>query len=312
MKRCIDSLLVQTYRNIQIILVDDGSPDNCGAICDEYARNDCRIEVIHKPNGGVASARNAGLRAAAGEYVGWVDPDDWIQPDMFEYLLENTVKYGAEIAVWGRIEGYEAKQVYKGWEALELLNRPEALKRLLENREMGSYLWDKLFRRELFEGVTFPEGRTFEDVAVMHRLFARAQKVLCLPEYKYNYTQREDSIVGERSLNGRIDQFRATRERYHELAADWPQFEPYLAAECIENGINVWRACGVCKADERALFQKDISGVAKFARDHRRTALPENSLGTVGKLSRFFLRYDRLWSFCLVCLMYKLRETYHS
>lgn len=308
LEKCIESMRSQTYRNLQIILIDDGSPDNCGAICDEYAKTDSRISVIHKPNGGVASARNAGLRAAMGEYIGWVDPDDWIQPDMFEYLLSNAVRYGADITVCGRIEQYVSRQVYKGWAETELINCEEALKRLLENREMGNYLWDKLFKRGLFEGVAFPEGRTFEDVAVMHRLFVKAERVLCLPEYKYNYTQRENSIVGKQSLIGRINQFNANRERYDELSAVWPQFEPYLAAECIENGINVWRTCGGCRAAERAPFQKDISEAAKFAQGSRRTALPENSLGIVGRLSRYLLQFDRLWSYRLVHLLYELRE----
>ena len=103
LRKCLDSIINQTYRNLQIILVDDGSPDNCGAICDEYASKDSRIEVIHQENGGVSAARNAGLKLAAGDYIGWVDSDDWIEPDMYAYMLENMQKYEADIAVCSQI-----------------------------------------------------------------------------------------------------------------------------------------------------------------------------------------------------------------
>ena len=96
LRKCLDSVVNQTYQNLEIILVDDGSPDKCPAICDEYAARDERIQVIHKENGGVASARNAGLERVTGDYIGWVDSDDWIETDMFEYLLENAEKFGAE------------------------------------------------------------------------------------------------------------------------------------------------------------------------------------------------------------------------
>ena len=88
LRKCLDSIVGQTYQNLEIILVDDGSPDGCGAICDEYAAQDKRVRVIHKANGGVSSARNAGLTAATGEWIGWVDSDDWIEPDMYERMLE--------------------------------------------------------------------------------------------------------------------------------------------------------------------------------------------------------------------------------
>ena len=88
LRKCLDSIVGQTYQNLEIILVDDGSPDKCGEICDEYARRDERIQVIHQENGGVSAARNAGLKKVTGEWIGWIDPDDWAEPDMFEYLLK--------------------------------------------------------------------------------------------------------------------------------------------------------------------------------------------------------------------------------
>ena len=146
----MDSIINQTYRNLQIILVDDGSPDNCGAICDEYASKDSRIEVIHQENGGVSAARNAGLKLAAGDYIGWVDSDDWIEPDMYAYMLENMQKYEADIAVCSRLECFKERKRFKGWHQIVLLDMEQALERLLQSDEMNNLLWDKLWRKDLF------------------------------------------------------------------------------------------------------------------------------------------------------------------
>ena len=122
LRKCLDSIVNQTYRNLEIILVDDGSPDNCGRICDEYAERDKRIRVIHQKNGGVSSARNEGLKIASGDWIGWVDSDDWIEPDMFEYLLENAKKSKADIAVCSRKEWYKDRCILRKWEKDILLN----------------------------------------------------------------------------------------------------------------------------------------------------------------------------------------------
>ena len=128
LRKCLDSIVNQTYRNLEIILVDDGSPDNCGAICDEYAAGDGRIRVIHQENGGVSSARNAGLSAVTGEWVGWVDSDDWIEPDMYEYLLKNALEQNADIAVCSHYEVHRETEVFCGWTGVQLLDTEAALK----------------------------------------------------------------------------------------------------------------------------------------------------------------------------------------
>ena len=146
LRKCIDSILIQSYRDLEIILVDDGSPDNCGAICDEYAEKDKRIKVIHKKNGGLSDARNAGLDIATGEYIGFVDSDDWVMPDMYEYLYKAVKEYDADMSVcgyydyWGKtISGRYCQdiQVYKG---------QEGIKALLDLK-FGNYVWNKLYKR---------------------------------------------------------------------------------------------------------------------------------------------------------------------
>ena len=138
--RCLDSIVMQTWQNLEIILVDDGSRDDSVGICDLYAARDARIRVIHKENGGLSSARNAGLDIAAGEYVGFVDSDDWIEPDMFEYLLQNAENYGADIATCGHVDEFNKSITVKTTEQVLLLDTEGSLRMLLENSIVNNVL----------------------------------------------------------------------------------------------------------------------------------------------------------------------------
>lgn len=310
LRKCLDSLVGQSYLNLEIILVDDGSPDRCGKICDEYAEKDSRIRVIHKENGGVSSARNAGLGIASGEWIGWVDSDDWVELDMFEYLLGNAQQAGAEIAVCSRVERYKEHHIFRGWEETLILNREEAMGLLLENDQMQNYLCDKLWKRELFRGIVFPEGKTFEDIAVMHRLFERASRVVCLPEWKYNYYQRAGSIVDDPSLQNRINHFMAARNRLEEMGEAWPQYLDLLEAQCVASSIMVWCSYYANPKPERERAWAQIEEMSAFARAHR-SAGKRTNLGLAGRLVARLVPYPAGWSFraaSLIGRLYKLKH----
>ena len=311
MRKCLDSIIGQTYHNLQIILVDDGSPDNCGAICDEYAARDSRIEVVHQENGGVSAARNAGLKLAVGDYIGWVDSDDWIEPGMYENMLENALKYGAGIAVCSRVERYKNRSVRRGWEHLEILNTEQALQKLLENDCMQNYLWDKLWKRELFVDIVFPEGKTYEDIAIMHRLFMKAQRVICLPNVGYNYFQRADSIVSDISLQGRLNHYLAAKGRYDEMINEWPQFEHLLIAQCVASAVCIWSGYLHNPRLERSIYRQHLDGVSNFCEQHYKEALRYMKLGFAGKLVMRLTPYAKWWAFALagfVGWLYKLKH----
>lgn len=150
LRRCLESVVLQTYKNLEIILVDDGSTDKSGSICDEYALNDERINVIHKKNGGLSSACNVGLAAATGDWIGWVDSDDWAEQDMFEYMLRGAEKYDADAAVCSRYEWQLNRKVFKGWKSEEIYDGEQALRALLEDEEINNFRWDKLWKRSFF------------------------------------------------------------------------------------------------------------------------------------------------------------------
>ena len=297
LRRCLDSIINQTYRNLEIILVDDGSPDSCGAICDAYAQKDPRIKVIHQKNGGVSAARNAGLDMASGSWIGWVDSDDWIEPDMYEYLIFYALQAKADIAVCSRCEQYREKSVMRGWTEERRLNTEQALRLLLENNTMQNFLWDKLWRRELFERIRFPAGKTFEDIAVMHRLFEKAETVLCLPEAKYHYFQRPGSIVSDVSLSNRINYYRAAELRYYEMRDRWPQFQVLLESQCVASAVGIWCAYFKNPKEERQAAKSELHKIAEFGKCHARTAGNYMKLGITGRIAMRLIPYPYVWAF---------------
>lgn len=298
--KCLNSIVNQTYQNLEIILVNDGSPDSCGVICDEYAAKDERIKVIHKANGGVSSARNVGLAAATGDYIGWVDSDDWIETDMFEYLLDGARECDADVAVCGRIEAYSDHQRAIGWERKTVLSRNEAIRYLLEDGVLRNYLWDKLWRRELFRDIVFPEGKTFEDVATVYRLLEKADKVVCLPECKYFYLQREDGIVQSRSLRNVMNCYEAEKERYLYLRDSCPEFQPQMEKVLVLAAARIWEVYLMDSAGNRRQYRDQLEKMAVFAREHPSAVCNAGqSLGLAGRLLLRLTKHAVWWAYIM-------------
>lgn len=216
--RCVDSILAQTYRNLEIILVDDGSKDQSGSICDSYAEKDRRIKVIHKKNGGLSDARNAGMDAASGEYIGFVDGDDWIDPNMYEMLFSALKDKRADLAVCRYRQISRTRTLDGSVDRAILFEAQEALQVYVEEREeyaIQNAAWNKLYRKELLEGNLFPEGRWYEDIVFATEALARAGRCIYLDIALYNYIiDREESIMNCR-INSRTftDQIPAYYEK---------------------------------------------------------------------------------------------------
>lgn len=312
LRQCLDSIVEQTYQNLEIILVDDGSPDNCGAICDEYAARDERIRVIHKENGGVSSARNIGLAAAAGEWLGWVDGDDWIEPDMYEYMLRNALEQNADVAVCGRMERYPDRDVFWGWDILQLWSREQAAGYLLEDKELRSYLCDKLWRRELFADIEFPEGQVYEDIMVTCRLILKAERVIALPESKYNYRQRSDSIVWTKTLTQAVDYFRAAKRRLEELEGDWPEYTPQLEEQCMMGCRSIWSSYHKAGKAERKALRRELEEIAAFAGEHWKASLERGGQGITGRIITRLTPYPKWWAFAMARMADRIYELKHG
>lgn len=160
LEKCLQSICVQTYKNLEIILIDDGSSDGSGELCDLFAQRDGRIKVIHQTNAGQSAARNRGLAVAQGEFLGFVDSDDWIEPDMYEFLYHLLKENGADISICShyRDKGKKSVAKYSSGEQF-VFTRDEGIRALVVDRRIRNYVWDKLYKRRLFSGITFPLNR---------------------------------------------------------------------------------------------------------------------------------------------------------
>lgn len=222
--KCIDSILKQTFTNFELILIDDSSPDNCGNICDKYAKLDSRIKVIHKENGGLSSARNVGIDAARGEYIGFVDSDDYIKNDMYESLYKAILKYKADISICGKfIVGQDKVLSVCNSDNVRIYNRYEGLIEIIKDKNINSFAWDKLYKRELFDNVRYPEGRYFEDIATTYKLFMLSNKIVHINSSKYYYLQREDSICGSYTCKKSYDHFTSWYECLKAIKCLYPK-----------------------------------------------------------------------------------------
>lgn len=192
---CLDSILSQTYTDLEIILVDDGSPDQAPQICDEYEKADVRIKVIHQENQGVSAARNVGLRLASGELISFIDSDDTLEPDMYELLIRTMRDYNADISHCGfnRVEDGVVHPIYDSKQTV-LQTSEEAISCLLTGRLFTGSLWNKLFRKTLLDGLSFREElKINEDVLFDFEAFKRAKRIVFSDYAKYNYMVRQSN-----------------------------------------------------------------------------------------------------------------------
>lgn len=199
LRRCLNSVLNQTYSNLEIILVDDGSPDNCPSICDEYANNDTRIVVIHKKNGGLSDARNAGLDICKGDYITFVDSDDWITPHYVETLLDSAIRTSSDISIGEIKKTYEASCVLNNQKTTtRILNSREAVERLFSKTEASFVAaCGKLFKRNIIIHIRFPKNKIHEDEYLNYQWLYNAKKIVYIDQVLYFYFQRPNSIMGE-------------------------------------------------------------------------------------------------------------------
>lgn len=225
--RCLTSVLNQTYKNLEVILVDDGSPDNSGALCDGYAEKDSRVKVVHKENGGISDARNAALDAATGKYVTFIDPDDYVKETYVEYLYELVKEFGTRMSIALHEAVYETGKVLK-WDTGEriLMDSEKCMERILYHDALDISVWGKLYERSLFKNVRYPKGKLFEDAGVTYKLIIQCDKVACGFESQYYYMIRKGcSIVTSRFHKSKLDMIEMTDQMAQGLREKYPALE---------------------------------------------------------------------------------------
>ena len=282
LEETVNSVLNQTFRDFELILVDDGATDGSGALCDAFAAADNRVKVIHQENAGVSAARNAGLDAAQGEFVGWVDSDDIIEADMFQRLVSLAQSHNADIAQCQHDRACELNASTRT-DAAELLDGPGFVRRLF-TKQSGAYtnqvaLWSKIYRKELWEDIRFPVGQVYEDEMQTYKVCLKAKTIVETEDILYHYVKRENSIITGESHKKMLDKQKALADRLTYLPAKMPDMEALCAQTFLGFTRNI--LCQMYQQGNEASVQQALallfahySLVKKYANKCDRIYLP--------------------------------------
>lgn len=224
---CMKTVMNQTYLNIEIIMIDDGSTDNCPMLCEKYRKKDKRIVVYHKKNGGLSDARNYGISRAKGEYIACIDPDDFVDEDYIEYLYKLIEKYGTEMSICQSMVHYDSGKIINRGndEKDECIQNDICLKRMLYHDVIDTSAWGKLYSKRLFENVFYPKGRLFEDIGTTYALIMQCPKIAIGYESKYHYIFHENSIVNSKFNYNKFDLLLMTDKMAKEVKEKFPMLE---------------------------------------------------------------------------------------
>lgn len=247
--RCVDSILAQTYKNIEVLLIDDGSPDNSGEICDEYAEKDPRVRVFHKPNGGVSSARNLGLKEAKGQYIGFVDSDDYILPKMYENLLDLIQSQGVDIAICGYQKELKDGSFEPYWKdkVTCTFGKEQMIANLLTNKYYTCSVCSMLFCRDTIEEVSFDVNRKHnEDLLFIYEAMKRANKSGFTSEVRYCYCTNEGSATTSAFSDTMMDVVYISEYILQDIKVSIPNLYRLEQREFMRN--NITTAMGAARA----------------------------------------------------------------
>lgn len=274
LEQCIISIVHQTYKNLEIILVNDGSPDNSLEICNKWSSKDQRIKVIDKENGGLSDARNTGLREAVGEYVSFVDSDDWISINMIENMVKEMEEKSADLVVANYIsvteDGHMSKRVVDEFSP-KVLDKVDFLKLTLENNEITSHVWRRLYRRKNIISDIFPKGKNFEDIYSAFLFIDVCDKIVVLSDAYYFYRINDSGIVKNITYQNCKDHYEASVLLYDNVARNYPELKDVANINLFKKLITVvWRDLEkVEKSFSKVKLQNEIREKVKSLKDVR-------------------------------------------
>ena len=232
--KCLKSIINQSYKNLEIIVVNDGSTDRSGHICNYYSKIDKRVILINQKNQGLSMARNNALDIASGEYIGFVDSDDWVESDMFSTLYENAVVHNADIAICNATRIFDSEKInlpnkiflfskYNNDESIAVYTGVNKFNYYLSKRDY--YVWNKLYKRYLFNNVRFPSGKLFEDIFTTYKLIDNANRIVITTKSMYNYVYRTDSITERPFSIDKMAMVEAHMEIHKHISNKYPHLE---------------------------------------------------------------------------------------
>lgn len=276
-KRCIDSVLKQTYKNFELILVDDGSNDKSGIICDHYKKNDSRIKVIHKENGGLSDARNVGIDVCVGKFITFIDSDDYVEPEYIETLYKAILKENSEISICSYQSIYENGTILKQNENYnKVLTAKQTLEEMLYQTNFNVSAWAKMYKKTLFDNIRYPKGKIFEDAFTTYKLVMLSDKISVNLKIKYNYMIRCNSILtSEFSIDKLmlIDAYKEMGEnilkKYPDLVYAVKRAETYAYISSLRQMLYIENRL----KDKEKEFQKQIRKNKKYILFNKKSSL---------------------------------------
>lgn len=294
LKNCVESVIAQTYQNIEIILVDDGSPDKCPAICDEYAKRDSRIKVIHKQNGGLSDARNVGIEHAKGKYITFIDSDDNVSNDYIEYLYELLMKHNTKMSIATHTVVSNKKRINFGNGYTEkVLTTEECLDRMLCEQGFSVSAWAKLYSKELFNELRFPKGKLNEDNGTTYKLILQCDKIAYGNKNIYNYYKRENSITTSKFNLKKMDLIELTDKMCDEIDAKYPNLKNSTDKKRVTSRFSILRQMLVNKlSEEEKLTEKEIE---KYIKQRKKQILKNNKMSKRDKIALITLMMGKVF-----------------
>lgn len=281
--QCIRSITEQTYRNLEIILVDDGSPDNSGAICDAWAAKDSRIRVIHKENGGGGLARNVALDLAKGDLIAFVDSDDYIAPGMYEHLYE-LLQSGADIAECGYVETLDDNAEFLSPDDNVQVYTPEnAMREHISDTVFRQLIWNKLYRRKVVGDIRFPVGTRIDDEFFTYRVLGNAKKLIRSNRVCYAYRQQPDSVMHQAFSLKKVEGLRAKQQRLAYLQTHMPSLEYEAKVDLLLSCVYAMQGSLQC------LKGSELESARSLIRDVMTDVVPLSTSETLSKKKNFLL-----------------------
>ena len=310
LKQCLDSVIRQTYPKIEIIIVDDGSSDKSGKICEEYAEKDCRIRVHHTKNDGLSAARNYGLDHInkATKYIAFLDSDDWMEPNAIQSFYDAAIRSEADIVVCGHYNEFPKKSVCVGInESIMLSNKEQIIDSFICKNSILDVAWNKLYKSKLFEEIRYPENRIYEDIATTYRLINVVENIYIIPEPLIHYRMRNSSISGSHSIRNLTDYWLSCIEKYRAMSAISESIYKELLGSCILSIGRMWRWIYRSSENEKLYASKYLDEMQMFIANHYDEVMGSNSFSLHHK---FICLATRFRSPIVFRLLYLINQVY--
>lgn len=308
LRQCLDSVIFQTYSDLEILIVDDGSTDSSGSICDEY-KTDERVSVFHTDNRGLSAARNYAIDRMHGDYIAFLDSDDWLEATALEQFVKIAQNTGADIVSCQFYREYPNRTIEpKGSENGFIVENEKILNTMIIDHKLTEDAWNKFYKASLFNTIRYPEGRIFEDKATTYKLLQKASVLVYTPSCFIHYRNRANSLSNNHSMKSLVDYWVAYRERFDILGCISEHYYRAALSDCISAISRMWRWYSGCSKAEKEEAKKYINDMQQFVKEHKNEVLR----GVYSKHAKVTCYYAKYQSPIIFKSLYLTNKIYRS